>query len=135
MVISVEDRISAELAAAVGGAREPFDVLEAASLAWIGMAVDPVIQRVILTDGPSVLGWERWRTMDEERSYGAVRAMLQQISDSGRLAPELVSMFAHMILAGLDEIALVIARAEDPEAAMAEGRVAARELLRRLLVQ
>ena len=63
-----------------------------------------------------------------------MRAMLREISDSGHLTPGLVDPFAHMILAALDEIALVIARAEDSEAAMAEGRVAVRELLRRLLV-
>jgi hypothetical protein len=38
-----------------------------------------------------------------------------------------------MMLAALDEMALVIARAEDPDAAMAEGRAAVEELLRRLL--
>ena len=58
---------------------------------------------------------------------------MQEISDAGHLAPGLVGPFAHMMLAALDEMALVIARAEDPDAAMAEGRVAVEELLRRLL--
>jgi hypothetical protein len=38
-----------------------------------------------------------------------------------------------MILAALDEITLVIARAADPAAAVAEGRAAVEEMLRRLL--
>lgn len=133
VVQSVGNRITAELSVAVGGARDPFDALQAASLAWIDLAGDPVIQRIVLTDGPSVLGWERWRTMDEQHSLGAVRGLLQQVCDAGGLAPELVDSFAHMILAALDEMALVIARADDPEAAMAGGRLAVRELLRRLL--
>lgn len=133
VVQSVENRITAELRAAVSGTQDPFDALQAASLAWIDLAGDPVIQRIILTDGPSVVGWERWRTMDEENSLGAVREMLRQISDTGRLAPGLVDSFAHMILAALDELAVVIARAENQEAAVADGRVAVRELLRRLL--
>jgi hypothetical protein len=62
-----------------------------------------------------------------------MRAMLQAISDSGRLEPALVAPFAHMILAALDELALVVARADDPEAALTEGRMATGELLRRLL--
>jgi hypothetical protein len=45
----------------------------------------------------------------------------------------LVVPFAHMILAALDEIALVVARAPDPAAAVAEGRGAVQELLSRLL--
>jgi len=39
----------------------------------------------MLVDAPSVLGWERWRAMDEGRTAGAMRAMLQAVSDTGRL--------------------------------------------------
>ena len=133
---SVNNRILADLAAATSGMADPFSVLQAASLAWVDMAGDPVIERIILTDGPSVLGLERWRAMDEQRSVAAIRAMLQAISDSGGDLPaELVDSFAHMILGALDEIAMVIARAGDKEAATADGRAAVRELLRRLLTR
>jgi AcrR family transcriptional regulator len=134
VVDSVENRIAAELTAVVADARDPVDAVTAASLGWVGLAGDPVIQRVVLIDAPSVLGWDRWRAAGEQSAQEAMREMLQAIADSGRLTPELVGPFAHMILAALDEIALVIARAEDPEAAMAEGLGAVRELLRRLLV-
>jgi AcrR family transcriptional regulator len=130
---SVEDSITAQLAAAVQGVSGAVATINTAALAWIDLAGDPVIQRIILTDGPSVLGWERWRAMDEQYAVGAMRGLLQAVCDEGNLPPELVDSFAHMILAALDEIAVVIARAEDHEAAMAEGRVAVSELLRRLL--
>jgi hypothetical protein len=64
---------------------------------------------------------------------GAMRAMLQEVSDSGRLPQELVAPFSHMILAALDEAAMVVARAPDSRAAVAEGRHAVTELLNRLL--
>ncbi len=134
VVESVENHITAEMTEAIGTAQDPVAVIRAGALAWIGLAGDPVIQRVILIDAPSVLGWERWRTMDEQRTLGTVRALLQAVADAGQLPPHLVNAFAHMILAALDEMALVIARAADPETAMAEGRVAVEELLRRLLV-
>jgi AcrR family transcriptional regulator len=130
----VGERITAEMAAAVADVRDPVAVVRAGALAWIDLAGDPVIQRVILIDAPSVLGYERWRNMDEQQSLGTARALLQAVADAGQLRPDLVDAFAHMILAALDEMALVIARAEDPEAAMASGRVAVEELLRRLLM-
>jgi AcrR family transcriptional regulator len=133
VVETVENRILAELAEATRDSPDAIATLNAAAMAWIGLAGDPVIQRIILIDAPSVLGWERWRAMDEQHALGAVRALLQAVSAEGRLAPELVGAFAHMILAALDAIALDIARADDPETAMAEGRAAVRELLRRLL--
>jgi len=133
VVTDVSDRVTGELAQAVAGCTDPVDAVRTAATAWIGLAGDPGIQRILLLDAPSVLGWERWRAMDDGRTLGAVRAMLQAVSDSGRLPAGLVDPFAHMILAALDETALVVARAADPGTAVAEGRAAVEELLSRLL--
>jgi AcrR family transcriptional regulator len=134
VVVDVSNRVTTELTEAVSGCTDPVDAMRTAARAWIDLAAgDPVVQRIVLVDAPSVLGWERWRTMDDGRTLGAMRVMLQAVSDTGRLGPELVVPFAHMILAALDEITLVIARAPDPAAAVGEGRAAVEELLRRLL--
>jgi AcrR family transcriptional regulator len=133
VVFAVSGRVTAELAETVRDCPDPVAALHTAAQAWVGLAGDPVIRRVVLVDAPSVLGWERWRTMDEGRTLGAMRMMLQAVSDAGRLPAGLVDPFAHMILAALDEITLVIARAPDSGAAVAEGRAAVEELLSRLL--
>jgi AcrR family transcriptional regulator len=130
---AVSARITAEVTEAVRDCTDPVDAMHTGALAWIDLAGDPVIQRVMLVDAPSVLGWEQWRAMDEGRTAGAMRVMLQAVSDSGRLPQELVEPFSHMILAALDEAAMVVARAPDSRAAVAEGRHAVEELLNRLL--
>jgi AcrR family transcriptional regulator len=133
VLTAVSERITVELSAVIGDCTDPVDALRTAALAWISLAADPVIQRVVLVDAPSVLGWDRWRTMDDGRTLGTLRAMLQAVSDSGRLPPELVSPFSHMLLAALDELVLVVARATDSTAAVAEGRMAVEAFLERLL--
>jgi AcrR family transcriptional regulator len=133
VVSAVSEQVTVKLTETVQGCADPLDAMRTAALAWIDLAADPVIQRVVLVDAPSVLGWDRWRAMDDGRTLGAMRVMLQAISDSGRLPAELVGPFSHMILAALDEIVLVIARAPDSEAALAEGRTAVQALLDRLL--
>ena len=133
VVSAVSEQVTVELAEAVRGCADPLDAMRTAAIAWIDLAADPVIQRIVLVDAPSVLGWDRWRAMDDGRTLGAMRAMLQAISDSGRLPAELVGPFSHMILAALDEIVMVIARAPDSTAAVAEGRMAVQALLDRLL--
>jgi AcrR family transcriptional regulator len=130
---AVSDRITAEVTEAISGCADPVDAMHVGALAWIDLAGDPVIQRIMLVDAPSVLGWERWRAMDEGRTVGAMRGMLQAVSDTGRLPQELVEPFSYMILAALDEAAMVVARAPDSRAAAAEGRHAVEELLNRLL--
>ena len=130
---AVSDRITAEVTEAISGCTDPVDAMRTGALAWIDLAGDPVVQRVMLVDAPSVLGWEQWRAMDEGRTLGATQALLQEVSDSGRLPQQLVKPFSHMILAALDEAAMVVARAPDSRAAVAEGRQAVEELLNRLL--
>jgi AcrR family transcriptional regulator len=130
---AVSDRVTAEVTDAVRDCGDPVDALHTGALAWIDLAGDPVIQRVMLVDAPSVLGWEQWRAMDEGRTVSAMRVMLQAVSDTGRLPQELVDPFSHMILAALDEAAMVVARAPDSRAAVAEGRQAVEQFLNRLL--
>ena len=132
-VVAISDRVTAEVTEAIRDCTDPVDALRTGALAWIDLAGDPVIQRIMLVDAPSVLGWEQWRAMDEGRTVAATRAMLQAVSDTGRLPAELVGPFAHMILAALDEAAMVIARAPDSRVAVAEERQAVEEFLARLL--
>ena len=130
---AVSDRVIAQVTEVISGCTDPVDAVRTGALGWIDLAGDPVIQRIMLVDAPSVLGWEQWRAMDEGRTVGAMRAMLQAVSDTGRLPGELVGPFAHMILAALDEAAMVVARAPDTRAAVAEERQAVEEFLARLL--
>ena len=130
---AVSERVAAQVSEVISGCTDPVDALRTGALGWIDLAGDPVIQQIMLVDAPSVLGWEQWRAMDEGRTVGAMRDMLQAVSDTGRLPAELVGPFAHMILAALDEAAMVVARAPDTRAAVAEERQAVEEFLARLL--
>ena len=129
----LSERITEQLTEVISACTDPVEAVRTSALGWIDLAGDPVIQRIMLVDAPSVLGWEQWRAMDEGRAAGAMRDMLQAVSDTGRLPGELVGPFAHMILAALDEAAMVVARAPDSRVAVAEERQAVEEFLARLL--
>jgi AcrR family transcriptional regulator len=130
---SVEADIAHKTARAARGATDPVAALRAGCVAWVRLAGDPVVQRIVLIDAPSVLGWERWRAMDERHGFGLIKAALQAAAEGGRLPAELVDSFAHMLLAALNEIALLVARADDREAAIRDGEAAVDALLVRLL--
>jgi AcrR family transcriptional regulator len=128
----VETSVGAQTVTAASGAQGSVEALRAGFLAWIRLAGDPVVQRILLIDGPSVLGWERWRAMEEHHALGLVRAGLQIIADEGKTRPELVGTLAHVLLASVNEVALLVARSDDKEAAMQAGAEAIDELLQRL---
>jgi AcrR family transcriptional regulator len=130
---TVYDRVEAEGARAIEGMDDPAVALRTACLTWIRSAADPVVRQVMLIDAPAVLGWQRWREGDEARTLGKLKAALRLAAAQGRIAPVRVDYFAHVLLAGLNEIAMLVARADDRTSAAAEAEEAAADLLDRLL--
>ncbi len=114
-------------------APDPVAALRAAGLAWIRQAGDPVVRQIVLIDAPAVLGWQRWRELDEQGPLGVIRDCLAYAAETGRIEHRHVDIFAHIVLAAANEVALVIARAEDPAAALAVGESTFAEFLDRLL--
>jgi AcrR family transcriptional regulator len=130
---AIGTRIGEQITAEVREAPDPIAAMRIDCLAWIRLARDPVIQQIVLTDAPAVLGWQRWRDSNEQANLGFYRAWLTYAADQGRIDPSLVDVFAHIVLATLNEVAMMIARAADPAAALAAGESAITEFLDRLL--
>lgn len=126
-------RVAAQGAEAARDAGDPVAQLRAACLAWIRLAGDPVVRQIMLIDAPAVLGWQRWREMDEQGTLGAIRAALAYAAETGSIEPRHVDAFAHIVLAAANEVALMIARADDPAAALSGGQSAVAEFLDRLI--
>ena len=115
------------------GLTSPFAAMRAGIRAFLEECRAPEVQRIVLIDGPAVLGWERWRAIDERYGMGLLRLPLRRLATAGRFDPTLVDGFAHMLLAALGEVALVAARADDGVAATREAQRAIDALLERLL--
>jgi AcrR family transcriptional regulator len=134
---AVLDQVVSEVArAAAEAARaetDPVESLRAGCTAWLRMALDPAVQRIALVDPPGVLGWTRWRELDEQHILGGLRRNLQLIAADERLPAGDVDLLAHMVLAAVNEAALLIARADDPREALAKGKSAVDTLIDRLV--
>jgi AcrR family transcriptional regulator len=115
------------------GAADPVALLRAGGLAWIRQAGDQVVRQIMLIDAPAVLGWQRWRELDEQGALGWIRAALEYAAKTGRIERRHVDVFAHIVLAAETEVALTIARAHDPAAEVAVRERAFAEFLDRLL--
>ena len=116
--------------AAIGSAQlGPWEGLSVGCQAFLDACLEPAVQRIILLDAPSVLGWETWRRIDAEYGLGLVRQGLQAAVDTGYIDPLPVEPLAHMLLGALNEGAMFIARAENlPSARAVVGAVVDRLL-------
>jgi AcrR family transcriptional regulator len=133
VVEALEEDVGQRTLEAAGEGEIPVEALRKGCLAWIRMASEPAVQRILLLDAPAVLGWQTWRTMEERHALGLLKGALSEVADGGGVAVELVDVFAHVLLAGMNEIALFVAQAGDPEAAVEVGTTAVDEILSRLL--
>ena len=79
---AVSERITAQLTEVISGCTDPVDAVRAAALGWIDLAGDPVIQRIVLVDAPSVLGWEQWREIGLRYGLGLVQGTLQEAMEA-----------------------------------------------------
>jgi AcrR family transcriptional regulator len=129
----VAARVGQQLVDAERDAPDPLAALRAWCLEWIRLAGDPVVQQTLLIDAPAVLGWERWRELDEQANLGWIRAALAYAAGAGYFERRHVDAFAHIVMAAVNEVALMIARADDPAAALTVGEAAVAEFLDRLL--
>jgi AcrR family transcriptional regulator len=126
-------RVSAAAAKAARAASDPLESLRAGCATWLRVALDPAVQRIVLLDPPAVVGWKRWRELDEAHTLGGLRTNIAALAAEGRISKTEVDTFAHMLLAAVAEAALLIAQAADPEAALASGQAAVDTLVTRVL--
>ena len=88
--------------------------------AFLDACTDRAVQRIMMTDAPSVLGWDEWREIDTQYGLGLVKASLENAMETGLIARQPVDPLAHLLVGALDEAAMYISRARDSRAARRE---------------
>ena len=135
---AVLDQVEAEIAQRVADAVAGFDpadttgMLVAGAAAWLDASTEPDLQRIVLLDGPSVLGWDRWREICLRHTVGLIAALLQDGIDRGSLPPQPVQALTHVLVGAVDEAALYIAQADDAAIARTDMDLVLRRIARAL---
>lgn len=108
--------ISARIVAA--GLTDQLEAMRVGARLFLEECSAPGVQRIVLIDAPSVLGWQRWREVGEKYGLGVIEAMLAQAISDGVIPEQPLRPTAHVLLGALDEAALFVARADDADAAL-----------------
>ena len=110
------------MAAAAAGTDDALVELRVGAEAWLDACTEPEVQRIVLLDGPAVLGWERWREIDDAHFAGMTRAALKAILPVGT-DPERVAAATRLVLGAVMEAALATGRAPEPDGVARYGEV------------
>ena len=117
LFVAVFEAVEEDLVAAAGAALEhgpALDMLCAGLVGFLDASLTPEVQRVLLIDGPAVLGWQEWRAIEQRYGLGGIQGMLELAVAESSLAPQPLEILAHLLLATTDEAAQFIVNAEDP---------------------
>jgi AcrR family transcriptional regulator len=136
---AVFDQVSRDLVAEIDrAARAEKDVLAAmvaGTQHYFAACAKGPTGRIILRDGPAVLGWERWRAIDAEHFGGKMPRALAAAMESGLIARQPVEPLARLLLGAVTEAAVACSGRSDIARAGAEYARAFRSLIEALRVR
>jgi len=112
----VEDDLTAQVlqAAATGGETDPMRILQVGFDAFLDQCLNPEVQRIVMLDGPTVLGWDLWHELDERYAFGTIKTVLTIAADMGRIETSTIDPLSHLLLGAIMQAGMVVARSEDP---------------------
>jgi AcrR family transcriptional regulator len=105
------------------GATGAWDQLRQGFQAFLDACTGSDFQRIVLIDGPAVLGHDAWSDLVEQHGLGLLRTWLQLAIDDGQIDPLPVDPLARLLGALVAEASLYIARAPDPTRARRQAGV------------
>ena len=108
---AIHDRIKHE--------KDPWEKARAGLRAFLEVVRDPTYRRVVIQDGPAVLGYERFREQEERSTYANVLVIVTSVLSTGQwdLEPAMQRTFATIFFGAMSAAGESVSLAEDPEAA------------------
>jgi AcrR family transcriptional regulator len=129
----VLEDVQAEIAAmpppaATRAMKDPLDQIAAETLRYLLAATESSRKRILLIDGPAVIGWKKWREIDD-RFFGA-GAKMAMTHVLGANAPQReIDAATHLMMGAVMEACLVCATAPDPKKSARELSAGLRRML------
>jgi AcrR family transcriptional regulator len=122
----VETDASARIRKALKGSKDPWEKALIGLRAFLEIVQDPSYQRVVIQEGPAILGYERFREQEERSSYGLVQDMVRDVlSDSPYdIDGDMLETFTRIFFGAMSAAGESVSSAADPKLAVARVETA-----------
>jgi AcrR family transcriptional regulator len=121
---AVFDRIEAKavksIAADVRRERDPWQKALTAVASFLQVCRQPDYRRIVMQEGPVVLGFDRWRESEERSTYGLVYDLVHRVLRQYDIEGTLLDTFTRVFYGAMSSAGIVVSEAEDPEEASRE---------------
>jgi AcrR family transcriptional regulator len=115
----VETHAAETIQAALEGHRDPWEKAQAGLRAFLAVVQQPAYRRLVIQDGPSVLGYERFREQEERSTYSNVVDIVRAVTAAGawELDEDMLQTFSRIFFGAMSSAGESVATSPDTRAA------------------
>lgn len=128
----VENDASKRIQDSFKGQKDPWAKALAGLRAFLAVVQEPAYRRIVIQDGPAVLGYERFREQEERSTFANVLDIVRSVLEAGswELDEPMLQTYARIFFGAMSSAGESVASATDPEEAAQRVEVAIAFLLR-----
>lgn len=122
----VETDSSKAIQKALRGKKDPWEKALAGLRAFLSVVQEPRYRRVVIQEGPAVLGYERYREQEERSTFANVLEIVRSVISAGTwdLDEDMLQTFSRIFFGAMSSAGESVSSAEDPIAAAERVEVA-----------
>ena len=98
---------------------DPWDAFVAGWISFLEQSPTADVGRVLMLEGPVVLGYRDWQSIDDEHFHDTVTRAVGHLMDRGTIATQPIEPLVRVLLAISNALGTLIAAADDPESTRA----------------
>ena len=127
--IHEQQRISATLERAAAGEPDSWSALLRGCRTFLDHCLNPAFRRIVLLDGPAVLGWEEVREIEYAHTLRVLTEGIRAAAADGSVVDGDLTARSQLIFGALCEAGMLLARSDDPVTALPVVSAEAEHLL------
>jgi AcrR family transcriptional regulator len=113
----VEGHAVKRISADVRRQKDPWDKALTAVSSFLAVCQEPAYRRIVMQEGPVVLGFDRWRQGEERSTYGLVHDLVRRVLRQYDIQGTLLETFTRIFFGAMSAAGVAVAEAEDPAGA------------------
>ena len=100
--------------------KDPWDKALTAVASFLDVCKEPAYRRIVMQEGPVVLGFDRWRESEERSTYGLVHDLVRRVLRQYEIEGALLDTFTRIFYGAMSSAGIAVSEAEDAETASRE---------------
>ncbi|MGZ4468598.1 MAG: TetR/AcrR family transcriptional regulator [Nocardioidaceae bacterium] len=120
----VEEDASKTIRRAVHTNRDPWERALGGLRSFLAVVQEPGYRRIVIQEGPAVLGYERYREQEERSTFGIVQDIVSGVLSTYDVSPSMVETFSRVFFGAMSAAGSAVSTAEDTARACAEVEAA-----------